>query len=99
MKNNIYKKILTNYAAKRKMIAILLDPDHCMNMQLDKIISILKTNTPDFIFVGGSHAVTSTDNLIETLKSKLNTDIVLFPGNASQFSDKADALLFLNLIS
>lgn len=99
MKNNIYKKILTNYAAKRKMIAILLDPDHCTNMQLDKIISILKTNTPDFIFVGGSHAVTSTDNLIETLKSKLNTDIVLFPGNASQFSDKADALLFLSLIS
>ena len=81
------------------MIAILLDPDHCTNMQLDKIISILKTNTPDFIFVGGSHAVTSTDNLIETLKSKLNTDIVLFPGNASQFSDKADALLFLSLIS
>lgn len=99
MKNNIYKKILTNYAAKRKMIAILLDPDHCTNMQLDKIISILKTNTPDFIFVGGSHAVTSTDNLIETLKSKLNTDIILFPGNASQFSDKADALLFLSLIS
>jgi putative glycerol-1-phosphate prenyltransferase len=99
MKNNIYKKILTNYAAKRKMIAILLDPDHCTNMQLDKIISILKTNTPDFIFVGGSHAVTSTDNLIETLKAKLNTDIVLFPGNASQFSDKADALLFLSLIS
>ena len=99
MKNNIYKKILTNYAAKRKMIAILLDPDHCTNMQLDKIISILKTNTPDFIFVGGSHAVTSTDNLIETLKAKLNTDIVLFPGNASQFSYKADALLFLSLIS
>lgn len=81
------------------MIAILLDPDHCTNEQSDKIISILKTNSPDFIFVGGSHAVASTDHLIEILKAELKTDIVLFPGNASQFSDKADALLFLSLIS
>jgi len=99
MKNTIYTKILTNCEKKRKMIAVLLDPDHCKNQHLTDIVSILKTNTPDFIFVGGSHAITSTDNLIELLKAKLETDIVLFPGNASQFSDKADALLYLSLIS
>jgi len=37
--------------------------------------------------------------LIELLKDEVKTNIVLFPGNASQFSTKADALLYLSLLS
>ncbi|MGB4414084.1 MAG: geranylgeranylglyceryl/heptaprenylglyceryl phosphate synthase [Paludibacter sp.] len=99
MKNTIYRKILLNREAKQKMIAVLLDPDQCKGRHLISLISILKTNVPDFIFVGGSHTLSSTDSLIELLKDEINSDIILFPGNASQFSDKVDALLFLSLIS
>ena len=96
---NVYKSILLNREANRKMLAVLLDPDKCRGSVLAGTIAALKSNTPDLIFVGGSHTVTSVDSLIELLKEEVNTKIVLFPGNASQFSTKANALLYLSLLS
>jgi putative glycerol-1-phosphate prenyltransferase len=99
MKNSIYKKILSNRDKGQKLIAVLLDPDCCKDAHLTNIVSLLKTHTPDFVFVGGSHINTSIDTLIDLLKKELIVDVVLFPGNATQFSKKADALLFLSLLS
>ena len=97
--NNIYKKILFKRELNQKMLAVLLDPDQCRGSLLAATIAELKTNVPDFIFVGGSHSVNSVDSLIEVLKEETKAEIVLFPGDASQFSNQADALLFLSLIS
>jgi phosphoglycerol geranylgeranyltransferase len=97
--NNIYKTILINRELNRKMLAVLLDPDQCRGSVLSSTIAALKSNTPDFVFVGGSHTVTSIDSFIELLKDEVKTNIVLFPGNASQFSSHADALLYLSLLS
>jgi len=99
MKNSIYKKILLNRDKGQKLIAVLLDPDCCKGPHLTNIVSLLKTHTPDFVFVGGSHINTSIDTLIDILKKELTVDVVLFPGNATQFTKKADALLFLSLLS
>jgi len=99
MRNPIFRKILLQREKNKKMLAVLLDPDQCKGALLVNIVSRLKFFTPDFVFVGGSHTVSSTDALIEFLKEELNTEVVQFPGNASQFSNKADALLFLSLIS
>lgn len=96
---NIYKTILLNREANRKMLAVLLDPDKCRGSILSSTIATLKSNTPDLVFVGGSHTVASVDSLIELLKEELKTKIVLFPGNASQFSTKANGLLYLSLLS
>jgi putative glycerol-1-phosphate prenyltransferase len=97
--NNIYKTILINRELNRKMLAVLLDPDQCRGSILSSTIAALKSNTPDFVFVGGSHTVSSIDSFIELLKEEVNTKIVLFPGNASQFSSHGDALLYLSLLS
>jgi putative glycerol-1-phosphate prenyltransferase len=97
--SNIYKKILVNRELNRKMIAVLLDPDQCRGIILSRTIAILKMNTPDFIFVGGSHTVSSTDSFIDILKEEVKSEIVLFPGNGSQFSTSADAMLYLSLLS
>ena len=97
---NLYKKILLNREANHKMLAVLLDPDQCRGSVLASTVAALKSNTPDFIFVGGSHTVTtSVDSLIELLKDEVKTNVVLFPGNVSQFSVHADALLYLSLLS
>jgi len=96
---NIYKKILLNREENRKMLAVLLDPDKCIGKVLSATISALKTDLPDFIFVGGSLTLASSDLLIDLLKEETKAEIVLFPGNASQFSTKANALLFLSLLS
>jgi putative glycerol-1-phosphate prenyltransferase len=97
--DRIYNKIINNKQKGIKMLAVLLDPDKYSDVLLGKIIPELKLATPDFIFVGGSHTNLSTDKLIEKIKAEIAADVVLFPGNVSQFSDKADAVLFLSLIS
>jgi putative glycerol-1-phosphate prenyltransferase len=96
---NTYRKILLNREANHKMLAILLDPDKCQGGLLAATISALKSDLPDFIFVGGSHTLSSTELFIDLLKEETNIDIVLFPGNASQFTTKADAMLYLSLLS
>lgn len=99
MKDNIYQTITENRSAGKKMLAVLLDPDKCNGTVLNPIISSLEKNPPTFVFVGGSHTIESSNLLIENLKSKLDIPIIQFPGNATQFSENADALLFLSLIS
>jgi len=97
--NNIYRKILLNREMGKKMFAVLIDPEKSNGRQFASIIATLKIAPPDFVFIGGSHAVKSLDNMIEILKEEVETTVILFPGDASQFSEKADALLFLSLLS
>lgn len=95
----LYRIILEKRELNQKMIAVLLDPDQCKGSLLSATIAELKTATPDFVFVGGSHAVNSVNSIIEILKEETDCPVILFPGDASQFSIKADALLYLSLLS
>lgn len=96
--SKIYQDILDKKARGEKMLAVLLDPEKCRNKLLDNVLMQLKDQHPDFIFIGGSSRCCSTENLINELNG-IPVPKVLFPGDASQFSPKADALLFLSLIS
>ncbi|MEI6554984.1 MAG: geranylgeranylglyceryl/heptaprenylglyceryl phosphate synthase [Paludibacter sp.] len=96
---NIYNHIVESQQENKKLLAVLLDPDQCRGSLLASTIAALKSNVPDFIFVGGSHILSSTDSLIELLKEETKAGVILFPGNASQFSTHADALLYLSLLS
>lgn len=96
---NVYEQILHNRAARRKMIAVLLDPDKCPAGGIDAFCRRVSAAGPDFVFVGGSGGVQPVDGLVEELKARLSVPVVLFPGSAAQFSARADALLFLTLIS
>lgn len=83
------------------MLAVLLDPENLTDGNTVKIIGQqILLSKPDFVFVGGSTYTASTTPLIETLRRwTREIPVVLFPGHPSQFSDKADAVLFLSLIS
>lgn len=96
---SLYKQILINRESKKKMLAVLLDPDRCQGKLMSSTIAALKLSVPNFVFVGGSYVNSPIDSFIELLKEEVQIPVVLFPGNASQFSPKADALLFLSLIS
>lgn len=99
MKTEIYASILQNIANGKKMLAVLIDPDKCTNEHLQTLLPLLKEHTPNFIFVGGSQLKISFSILIETFKKEINIPVVLFPGDVTQFSPNADALLFISLIS
>ncbi len=98
MMNSLYEHILSNKARDKKMLAVLLDPDKCHGELLDNVLDQLTQSPPDFIFIGGSSKHISTDELLSAL-DKIPVPKVLFPGDASQFSIRADALLLLSLIS
>ncbi len=99
MKHNIYRKILLNRESGKKMFAVLIDPEKSFERNFASVVAALKVATPDFVFIGGSHTLRSCESIIEILKEEINSDILLFPGDASQFAPNADALLYLSLIS
>lgn len=100
MKQNIYNQLLQDKLGNKKMLAILLDPDKVVLENLDFLISKINHSPATHIFVGGSLVTTTIlDELIIRIRQNCVLPIVLFPGNPSQISDKADAILFLSLIS
>lgn len=96
---NIYNQITNSVSAGKKLFAVLVDPDKCLGESLLRFIDLAQKAQPDFIFIGGSLTTESTDKAIESIKQNCNIPVVLFPGSASQFSPKADAMLYLSLIS
>lgn len=96
----IYNQILESKKTNQKLLAILLDPDKIVWNSLEYLIDKIIQSPATHVFIGGSHVQNNIlDDLIIALKEKTHLPIVLFPGNPSQISDKADAILFLSLIS
>ena len=97
---NIYNEIFQSKGERKKLLAILLDPDKVVLENLSILISKINQSPATHIFIGGSHVKTTIlDELIVKIKQNCNLPIVLFPGNPSQISAEADAILFLSLIS
>jgi putative glycerol-1-phosphate prenyltransferase len=97
---NIYHEILQSKAENKKLLAILLDPDKIEMNTLETLIEKINQSPATHIFIGGSHVeVDIIDEVIIRLKQKTTLPIVLFPGNPSQISKEADAILFLTLLS
>ena len=97
---NIYKDILKAKIENTKLLAILLDPDKVVLEDLSILISKINLSPATHIFIGGSQVTTTIiDKIIVKIRQNCDLPVVLFPGNPSQISDDADAILFLSLIS
>ncbi len=94
--NNIYSSITSAIQSGKKLFAVLIDPDKYLG---SKFTDLLCKVQPDIILIGGSITHESTELVIEDIKKSCQIPIIQFPGHLQQFSDKADALLFLSLIS
>lgn len=97
---SIYQQILNSKVKGEKLLAILIDPDKVLLENFSVLIEKINQSPATHIFIGGSSFNGNhLDQLIIELKSKINLPFLLFPGNPSQISDKADAILFLTLLS
>ena len=97
---HIYRQIVEAKTNNQKLLAILLDPDKIIFANVAHLISKINQSPATHIFIGGSLVENNILNeLILKIKKNCQLPIVLFPGNPSQISDKADAILFLSLIS
>ncbi|MBN4070461.1 geranylgeranylglyceryl/heptaprenylglyceryl phosphate synthase [Olleya sp. AH-315-F22] len=98
--SSIYQNILTSISKAEKLLAVLIDPDKMDLEHLKSFIKKVNNSIITHVFVGGSTVKKEeTDALVSEIKILTNLPIVLFPGDIIQITDKADAILFLSLIS
>ncbi len=87
------------FASNKKQLAILIDPGKYGVDCLVNLLQIMQQKPPHYVLVGGSTTSSSIDDTIKLVRQYLSIPVILFPGNASQFTPKADALMYLSLIS
>jgi putative glycerol-1-phosphate prenyltransferase len=92
------KNIKKNFA-RGKQLAVLIDPDKCSKDQLISVVRESVDARVDYFLVGGSLLFESLEDCISLIKAESDIPVIIFPGNALQVSDKADAILFISLIS
>lgn len=99
MSNFYFKSLLEAVKSKKKLLAVLIDPEKFLGKNSTVFLQNLPKQTTH-LFVGGSTVFNGeTEKVVNDLKIKSNLPIFLFPGDYSQITNKADAVLFLNLIS
>jgi putative glycerol-1-phosphate prenyltransferase len=96
----VYNSIVEKMNSGRKQLAVLIDPDKTEDASLQALLKHSIDAGVDYFFVGGSLLINNRmDECIKILKQANDIPVVLFPGNTLQMSWKADAILFLSLIS
>jgi len=92
-------KLIKDTQDKKKLFALLIDPDKSDLKHLSKLIPVANSCDVSMLLIGGSLVNADVSEFITQIKKITKLPVVLFPGNAMQFSGNADAILLLSLIS
>ncbi|MEI6412319.1 MAG: geranylgeranylglyceryl/heptaprenylglyceryl phosphate synthase [Bacteroidota bacterium] len=96
----IYTGLLEAKKQGEKKFVVLLDPDKLRLNKLEQTLDLALECGVDYFFIGGSLVVNNMlDNLLASIRQRCDIPMILFPGNSFQLSYRADAILFLSLIS
>ena len=97
---NTYFEIAEKAKKGDKMWAVLIDPDKTSITKIKELIEEINLSSCNYIFVGGSQLFkTDFDLYVKEIRSYANKEIIIFPGDNSQISSSANAILLLSLIS
>jgi putative glycerol-1-phosphate prenyltransferase len=97
---HIYSTLSSNAAAGKKQFAVLVDPDKHNEKHFEAIAVMAGEAKVDFLFVGGSLLTHDRlDSCLKVLSANTGIPKIIFPGSTLQINSKADAILFLSLIS
>jgi putative glycerol-1-phosphate prenyltransferase len=95
----VYDRMVEISRARGAGYVVLLDPDKYSPGRLGEQAELI-SRYADLIFVGGSLCVRHDfDEAVRCIKSASAVPVIIFPGDATQVSSHADALLFLSLVS
>jgi phosphoglycerol geranylgeranyltransferase len=97
--NRVFDHMLKVRRDRGAGYVVLLDPDRYGLPELGGQAELI-SQFADLIFVGGSLCVRHDfDEAVRRIKKASRVPVVIFPGDATQVSSHADALLFLSLVS
>lgn len=96
----IYKALCSRKLSGKKSFGLLIDPDNVNEEKIDKLMPLAIDAAVDYFLVGGSLVISDyLDDCVRSIKRSCDIPVLLFPGNNTQVSKYADALLYLSLIS
>lgn len=79
---------------------VLLDPECTYTIRVEDAVTSATENGADAILIGGSSVASGVfDAFTKKVKSSTDLPVIVFPGNAEQLSESADAVFFLSLVS
>lgn len=97
---NIYQNIVSAKKEGKKLLAVLIDPEKIDPKHIPCFFEKIHNSIATHIFVGGStDKDNQTESVVMAAKKETNLPIILFPGDVSQITNKADGILFLSLLS
>ena len=99
MEGKFYTSLSKLVTEKKKLLAVLIDPDKFDTSETKSFLNKIPKETTH-LFVGGSTVANGeTEETVKALKAETKLPIFLFPGDHSHITPLADALLFLTLLS
>jgi putative glycerol-1-phosphate prenyltransferase len=98
---SVHESLIKFYDGKKAGYWVLLDPDKLPIDKIPEFLDHLVKSKVDAILIGGSLILNSDFEFFvaEVKKSSNQIPVILFPGSVHQVTPKADALLFLSVIS
>ncbi len=92
---------LVELARERPLCFILIDSESLESSIAANLAKRAEALGADAILVGGSSVIDQIelDNVVTAIKTSTNIPVILFPGNITGISAKADAILFSSLLN
>ncbi len=95
----IYENLYLLKELDQKQLTVLIDPDKFDEFKVEQFINDLPEDITH-IFVGGSTVEPNkTDSTVSAIKKFSDLPLIIFPGDYTQITEKADGILFLSLLS
>ncbi|SKB47569.1 putative glycerol-1-phosphate prenyltransferase [Salegentibacter holothuriorum] len=96
---NFYAEISQAAANEERLLAILIDPDKFNEVEAATYLKKIPKETTHILVGGSTVEKFKTEKTVKAIKTETNLPVILFPGDYSQITETADALLFLSLLS
>ena len=99
--NTIYTQWLTHLKHGKKALAILIDPEKFVaeNAFAKAYLSKIPHETTHILVGGSTDREKNTEEVVDAIRRHSSLPILLFPGDHQQLTPRADAVLFLSLLS
>ena len=100
MQNKTYEQLLKVRKTRGCGFLVLLDPDRSSPKDLSRYAALCDKSGADAFLFGSSLMVANDfEKSLIAVKKTVKKPVIIFPGSSAMLSSKADALLFLSVVS